>query len=78
MTLGRWNKSYLEALMIFGRLTGRDPRALGDNECSAYELGLSRAEVKGLQQVALDQLAAGARSGAVCEAVERRSSCGFT
>ena len=26
---------YLEALVIFGALTGRDPRSLGDNECSA-------------------------------------------
>jgi len=49
---------YLEALVIFGSVTGRDPRSLGDNECSAYELGLSRLEVKALQQVAFDQLAA--------------------
>jgi hypothetical protein len=48
---------YLEALVIFGDLTRRDPRSLGDNECSAYELGLSRPEVKALQQVAFDQLA---------------------
>ncbi len=44
--------SYLEALVIFGSVTGRDPRSLGDNECSAFELGLSRTEVKALQQVA--------------------------
>jgi hypothetical protein len=49
--------SYLEALVIFGSLTGRDPRSLGENECSGYELGLSRPEVKALQQVAFDQLA---------------------
>ncbi len=48
---------YLEALVVFGRLTGRDPRSLGDNECSAYELGLPRNEVKALQQVAFDELA---------------------
>jgi hypothetical protein len=48
---------YLQALVIFGSLTGRDPRSLGDNECSAYELGLARAEVNALQQVAFDQLA---------------------
>lgn len=47
---------YLEALVIFGTLTGRDPRSLGDNECSGYELGLSRPEVKALQQVAFEQL----------------------
>jgi hypothetical protein len=47
---------YLEALVIFGSLTGRDPRSLGENECSAYELGLARADVKALQQVAFDEL----------------------
>jgi len=49
---------YLEALVIFGSLTGRDPRSLGDSECSGFELGLSRPQVKALQQVAFDQLAA--------------------
>ena len=56
---------YLEALVIFGNVTGRDPRTLGQNECSAYELGLSRNEAKALQQVAFDQLAS---SGAVTAA----------
>lgn len=51
---------YLEALMIFGSITGRDPRSLGENECSGYELGLSRAEVKSLQQIAFDELSAAA------------------
>ena len=49
---------YLEALVVFGTITGRDPRSLGDNECSGYELGLSRSQVKALQQVAFDELAA--------------------
>ena len=48
---------YLEALVVFGRISGRDPRSLGENECSGYELGLSRADVNALQQVAFDQLA---------------------
>jgi hypothetical protein len=48
---------YLEALVVFGTLTGRDPRSLGDNECSGYELGLDRPQVRALQQVAFDQLA---------------------
>jgi hypothetical protein len=56
---------YLEALVIFGSVTGRDPRSLGQNECSAYELGLSRADAKALQQVAFDQLAG---TGAVASA----------
>ena len=47
---------YLEALVIFGSVTGHDPRSLGDNECSAYELGISPAETKKLQQVAFEQL----------------------
>ena len=48
---------YLQALVIFGTLTGHDPRSLGDGECSAYELGMSRAETRALQQVAFDQIA---------------------
>jgi hypothetical protein len=51
---------YLEALVIFGAVTGRDPRSLGETECSAYELGFARPHVKALQQVAFDQLAAAA------------------
>ncbi len=49
---------YLEALMLFGNITGRDPRSLGNSECSGFELGLSPAQVGALQQVAFDQLAA--------------------
>jgi hypothetical protein len=48
---------YLEALVIFGAVTGRDPRSLGERECSGFELGLSRAEVRALQQIAFDELA---------------------
>ena len=49
---------YLEALVVFGSLTGRDPRSLGDGECSGFELGLNQPQVKALQQVAFDELAA--------------------
>jgi hypothetical protein len=49
---------YLEALMVFGRVTGRDPRSLGSSECSGMELGLSRQQVEKLQQIAFDELAA--------------------
>jgi hypothetical protein len=49
---------YLEALMVFGRVTGRDPRSLGSNECSGMELGISRPQVEKLQQIAFDELAA--------------------
>jgi hypothetical protein len=48
---------YLEALMVFGDVTGRDPRSLGSGECSAFELKILPSEVKALQQVAFDQLA---------------------
>jgi len=57
--------SYLEALVVFGAVTGRDPRSLGDFECSGFELGLSRPQVAALQQVAFDQLAAGGTIRAV-------------
>ena len=49
---------YLEALVVFGAVTMLDPRSLGGNECSAFELGLSAAQASALQQVAFDQLAA--------------------
>jgi hypothetical protein len=49
---------YLEALMVFGAITGKDPRSLGEFECSGFELGLSAPQVGALQQVAFDQLAA--------------------
>ncbi|MFM1896336.1 MAG: hypothetical protein RLZZ385_1410, partial [Pseudomonadota bacterium] len=52
---------YLEALVVFGNLTGRDPRSLGTNECSGFELGLSRDEVGKLMAVAYEQLAADGR-----------------
>jgi len=49
---------YLEALVVFGNVTGVDPRALGRGECSALELGISAAQAESLQQVAYDQLTA--------------------
>jgi len=49
---------YLEALTVFGSLTGLDPRSLGDHECAAFELGMSRRQIHALQQVAFDQLLA--------------------
>jgi hypothetical protein len=49
---------YLEALMIFGRLTGRDPRTLGDQEAAAADLGLTSVQANALQQVASDELQA--------------------
>lgn len=47
---------YLEALVVFGAITGRDPRSLSANECSGHELGFSRQQVAALQQVAFDEL----------------------
>jgi hypothetical protein len=49
--------SYLEALVVFGAVTGHDPRSLGENECAAFELGLSTVQTAALQQVAFDELA---------------------
>ncbi|MBS0411196.1 MAG: PEP-CTERM sorting domain-containing protein [Proteobacteria bacterium] len=48
---------YLAALMVFGKVTGRDPLSLGDHERAALDLGLSPAQAKALQQIAHDQLA---------------------
>ncbi len=49
---------YLEALVIFGDLTGLDPRSLGKAERSAYELGFAQGQTAALQQVAFDELSA--------------------
>ena len=65
---------YLEALVIFGALTGRDPRSLGDNECSAYELGFAGPQVKALQQVAFDQLAGASAMKPVPVVPERQAA----
>jgi len=49
--------SYLEALVVFGNVTGIDPRSLGQNECAGFELGMQNIVVKGLQEAAYQQLA---------------------
>ena len=49
---------YLEALTVFGSVTGRDPRSLGAHECSAVDLGISPAQVGALEKIAFDQLSA--------------------
>ncbi|MEX2584598.1 MAG: PEP-CTERM sorting domain-containing protein [Gemmatimonadota bacterium] len=49
---------YLEALVVFGNVTGVDPRSLGRGECSGFELGLSTDQVEALQRVAYEELVA--------------------
>jgi hypothetical protein len=49
---------YLEALMAFGKVTGKDPLSLGDRERAAADFGFSPAQTHALQQIAHDQLAA--------------------
>ena len=48
---------YLEALIIFGDLTGLDPRSLGPAERAAADLGFSATQAAALQHVASDELA---------------------
>ena len=48
----------VEALVVFGNVTGVDPQALGRNECSGFELGISSAQLAALQQVAHGALVA--------------------
>jgi len=47
---------YLEALVVFGAITGVDPSTLGRDEKAADELGLSPADAVRLQQIASQQL----------------------
>jgi hypothetical protein len=49
---------YLEALLDFGRVTGKDPLSLGDNETVAEDFGFSKLQTHALQQIAHDELAA--------------------
>jgi hypothetical protein len=48
---------YLEALLAFGRITGRDPLTVGDKESSIRELSLDPAIIRKLEQIAHDELA---------------------
>ena len=48
--------SYLEALVVFGYVTGVDPRTFGANERAAHELGIEPRIAQALQQVAARQL----------------------
>lgn len=47
---------YLEALTVFGTVTGKDPRALGQDEPAAEELGFSPTETVMLQSTASEAL----------------------
>jgi len=65
---------YLEALVAFGGITGRDPRSLGAAEISAADLGISPVQAEALQAVAYETLAQ--QSGAVANGVVRRQGAG--
>jgi hypothetical protein len=45
---------YLEALSIFGSVTGRDPRSLGAGDHVAKELGISAEHAAALQKIAAE------------------------
>jgi hypothetical protein len=47
---------YLEALMVFGRVTGIDPMILGEREKSIDDLGLDPRVIGALERIAHDQL----------------------
>ena len=48
---------YLEALLVFGRVTGRDPLSVGVRELSIGELALDPGIIRKLEQIAHDELA---------------------
>jgi hypothetical protein len=66
---------YLEALMLFGSISGRDPRTLGGKECSAVELGLPATQIAALEQVAFDQLSAEGAMSSRTAALTRPQRC---
>lgn len=49
---------YLEALVVFGQVTGVDPKVLGPDERAADDLGISKEQAVTLQMIASEQLAA--------------------
>ena len=49
---------YLEALVVFGRVTGTDPQRLGVHERAAQALGLSPTTTTALQRIAAETLGA--------------------
>lgn len=49
---------YLEALLVFAKVTGKDPLSLGDAETVADDMGFSKPQTHALQQLAHDQIAA--------------------
>lgn len=49
---------YLEALTVFGKVTGLDPRSLGGNEQAAAALGITPDQAVAMQRIAYAQLAA--------------------
>ncbi|MGM9482974.1 DUF4886 domain-containing protein [Roseateles sp. NT4] len=53
--LGAWG-SYLEALVLFGHLSGLDPASLGPASRAGRELGLSAAQIEAAQTIASRQL----------------------
>ncbi|EHL95765.1 PEP-CTERM exosortase interaction domain protein [Acetobacteraceae bacterium AT-5844] len=48
---------YLEALVVFGQITGLDPLSLGETERVAADLGFTAAQTYALQQIAHEQVA---------------------
>jgi len=68
---------YLSALVIFGELSGRDPRSLGPRERAAFELGFDEPLTVALQRIAAEALAAGGSEGesaAVAGVVKHRTT----
>jgi hypothetical protein len=55
---------YLAALTIFGRVTGVDPRTLGERERAAEQLGFSGLTTVALQRIAAEALAGKGEAGA--------------
>lgn len=55
--------SYLEALTVFGRVTGVDPLSFGASERAADDLGISGEQAVQLQRIASEQLAAEREAG---------------
>ena len=69
---------YLEALVVFGKVTGVDPQTLGERERAADDLGIAPALAVALQRVAAEQLGFAQRASRSSVAVkaERPAAAG--
>jgi hypothetical protein len=67
---------YLNACVLLGEITGRDPRALGPTEQAAAALGITPADAVSLQRIAYEQVQAARPTAFAEQAAGRKAAPG--